>query len=344
MATPSKKLSAEGQSLVADFRDVVKQAQHLLLSKNDGNLLQDFIWQSQHISGGDAALPGAPVNKDQAKQHGNEALEGLRTLGTLLISNGQFRKLCKSKYPKGTFHSNRLVVNDATVLLRDIAGDAATNAAGKVRPNEDQLNQIDAPAEDNTWHENPDVSSGNIKNQFKNTVNKKSPVDKNDLQAARDDAQNQGDAQQSAIQGASTLKDRANAGISEDKKDRARETRAKTRNYLESKMPEERREQTIWRLKKLVVEVQGHPDCIVFASRCFFNVLTRMQINKPSTPFSISRKPMAAMQPLSANKALSLSKEHTLIVLSSKPKLTLRYGIFHFGRNQTNTNCNKDTH
>ncbi len=75
---------------------MVEQAKILLLSKNEGNLLQDFIWQSQQITGGNAALPDAPVDKDTAKQHGNEALEGLRTLGTLLISNGQFRKLCKS--------------------------------------------------------------------------------------------------------------------------------------------------------------------------------------------------------------------------------------------------------
>lgn len=87
---------------MSDFRDVVKQAQHLLLSKNQGDLLQDFIWQSQKITGGNAALPGAPVDKETAQQHGNEALEGLRTLGTLIISNGQFRKLCellKLKYP-----------------------------------------------------------------------------------------------------------------------------------------------------------------------------------------------------------------------------------------------------
>jgi hypothetical protein len=94
LANPSKKLSAEGQALVVDFKDVVKQAQHLLLTKNQGNLLQDFIWTSQHIDGGNASLPGAPIDKDTAKQHGNEALDGLRTLGTLIISNGQFRKLC----------------------------------------------------------------------------------------------------------------------------------------------------------------------------------------------------------------------------------------------------------
>jgi hypothetical protein len=96
LASPSKKLSSEGQKLVADLRKVIEQAKLLVLSKNEGNLLQDFIWQTQQISGADAKLPGAPVDKATAKQHGNEALEGLRTLGTLIISNGQFRKLRKS--------------------------------------------------------------------------------------------------------------------------------------------------------------------------------------------------------------------------------------------------------
>ena len=98
LANPSTKLSEEGRVLVADLRDVIEQAKTLLLVKNEGNLLQDFIWQTQHIGGGNAALPGAPIDKDTAKQHANQALEGLRTLGTLIISNGQFRKLRKSRF------------------------------------------------------------------------------------------------------------------------------------------------------------------------------------------------------------------------------------------------------
>lgn len=115
LSSPSKKLSTEGQSLVADVKDVVEQAKTLLLTKNEGNLLQDFIWQTEQVTGGNAQTPQAPVDKETAKQHGNEALDGLRTLGTLIISNGQFRKL----------------LSDATVLLRDIAGDAAQNTANK---------------------------------------------------------------------------------------------------------------------------------------------------------------------------------------------------------------------
>lgn len=95
LSSPSAKLSPEGRKLTADFRAVVEQAKILLLTKNSGNLLQDFIWQTEQMSGANAQLPGAPIDKDTAKQHGNQALDGLRTLGTLILSNGQFRKLCK---------------------------------------------------------------------------------------------------------------------------------------------------------------------------------------------------------------------------------------------------------
>ena len=94
LSSPSAKLSEEGRHLVSDLRNVIEQAKILLLTKNEGNLLQDFIYQTGQVSGGEAKLPGAPLDKATAQQHGNQALEGLRTLGTLILSNGQFRKLC----------------------------------------------------------------------------------------------------------------------------------------------------------------------------------------------------------------------------------------------------------
>ncbi|KAF2011431.1 hypothetical protein BU24DRAFT_426515 [Aaosphaeria arxii CBS 175.79] len=263
LSSPSKKLSAEGQSLVTDLRNVIEQAKLLLLTKNDGNLLQDFIWQTEQITGAGAQVPGAPVDKDTARQHGNEALEGLRTLGTLVISNGQFRKL----------------LSDASILLRDIAGDAATNTANKVRPNEEQLSQIDRPAEDNTWHEAPDLSKGNLQNQLKQSIpfgkgdakqaagdinqaahptGSRDPADTADL-LAREQQQGtqQGlNAQAAAVQ----AKESISQNIPEEDKDRARRQRERAQNYFKGKVPQERREQTIWRLKKMIVEIQGHQD------------------------------------------------------------------------------------
>ena len=178
-------------------------------------------------------------------------------------------------------------MNDATILIRDIAGDAAQKAASKVNPSDEALSQIDKPAADNTWHDAPDLSAGNIKQQIKSAYNKNAPVNTSDLQDAAGDAtqrahpygsrdpqdaaglaqrdqqygSNSGlDAQAGLQQGAATLRQRASENIPDDKKDKARETRDRTKNYLSKKMPQERREQTIWRLKKLVIEIQGHPD------------------------------------------------------------------------------------
>jgi len=271
LSNPSKKLSTEGQKLVGDLREVVEQAKLLLLTKNEGNLLQDFIWQTQQISGANAGTPNAPVDKDTAKQHGNEALDGLRTLGTLILSNGQFRKL----------------LSDASILFRDMAGDAAQKAANKVNPSEDELNQIDEPAEDNTWHDVPDLSKDNLKNQAKAKYDEQKPFNRDQAKGALGDAtqaahpsgsrdptdvadlarrdQQQGsnsgvDAQKGLQQGADRLHQQAKENVPEETQERARNARDRTNNYMKEKLPKERREQAIYRLKKMIVEIQGHQD------------------------------------------------------------------------------------
>lgn len=271
LANPSPKLSEEGRHLVADLRNVIEQAKILLLTKNEGNLLQDFIWQTGQVSGGQTKLPGAPIDKNTAQQHGNQALEGLRTLGTLVLSNGQFRKL----------------LSDASVLLRDIAGDAAQKTAHKINPSEDRLNQIDEPADDNTWHDVPDLSAGNLKSQARDQFNKQKPVSRNDLQNAAGDAtqaahpsgsrdpadaaireadsRNQGtdsglDPQAGADTAIGNLRGTASQNIPDETKGRARDTKNRTSDYVRSKVPKERRDQTIFRLKKMIVEIQGHSD------------------------------------------------------------------------------------
>lgn len=151
LSSPPDELSKEGKVLVADLRSVIDQAKKLLLTKNEGELIQEFIWQAQQITVGDAKAPNVPVTKDSGKQDGDKTLEGLRTLGMLLITNGEFRKL----------------LSDATVLIRDIAADASQLAAGQVRPSEEQLAQIDQPAEENVWHEKPNIGKEDITNRFK---------------------------------------------------------------------------------------------------------------------------------------------------------------------------------
>lgn len=233
----------------------------MMLSKNEGNLLQDFIWQTTQFDPSVVSTPGQPVDKQTAKQHGEKGLQGLKTLGTLLITNGQFRKL----------------LQDVTTLARDMTADAATNVANKARPSGDALASLDEPAQDNTWHDAPDFSKENLKKQAQgvykgnpkedakaaaatgtSTAHPTGSTDPNDLARAGVRDQTQGtssgvDALGGANNAASTLKQRVDANIDDDTKEDAKNTakayRARTREYLKKKVPQDRREQTVYRLK-----------------------------------------------------------------------------------------------
>ncbi|TLD05336.1 uncharacterized protein PgNI_09469 [Pyricularia grisea] len=254
LSKPSDKLSPEGQALVADFRDVVKKAQHLVLSKNEGNLLQDFIWQTTHFDPKSVQSPQAPVDKDTARAHGNRAAEGLRTLGTLIITNGQFRKLLK----------------DASILLRDMAGDAATKAASNVKPSQDDLSQIDRPADDNVWHDAPNLSKDNIRKQVQgvyknNKANGQTPATTEPGQIAPGQTSPlQSSAVQPTTAGVNGQEPPPEVQLTAEAQQAAKqkgvEYRARTKRYLEQKVPKDRREATVWRLKKMLIECQQHPE------------------------------------------------------------------------------------
>lgn len=155
-------------------------------------------------------------------------------------------------------------MSDATILLRDIAGDAATNAATKVRPDEEKLSQLDRPADDNTWHEAPNFSKDNLKKQLQSSYKGNDPVqDANAVAAnATEATQSTGDAYSGLDAAKQTAQERT--GVTEEdtekakqaSKRKAEEYRAKTREYLSKKMPQERRDQTVWRLK-----VSQHTIC-----------------------------------------------------------------------------------
>ena len=173
-----------------------------------------------------------------------------------------------------------------------MVGDAAQSAANRINPSQDALNQIDRPADDNTWHDTPDLSLSNLKQQAKGQFNQQKPFSRQDLRDATGDAtqathpdgtrdprdvaglaaneqrsgQNAGlDARSGVSAGINTLRDRASANVPDETKDRARDTyaqgRDQSRDYLKSKLPQERRDQAVWRLKKMIVEIQGHEDC-----------------------------------------------------------------------------------
>lgn len=151
-------------------------------------------------------------------------------------------------------------MSDATILLRDIAGDAATNAAGKVRPGEDRLAQIDRPADDNTWHDAPDLSKDNIRKQLQSSYKGNDPQNDANAVASNATAAAQGtetgvdvnagvDAAKQTAQERTGVTSEDTEAAKEAARKRATEYRARTQEYLKKKMPQDRRDQTVWRLK-----------------------------------------------------------------------------------------------
>lgn len=148
-------------------------------------------------------------------------------------------------------------MSDATVLLRDMAGDAATNAASKVRPSEDRLQQIDQPADDNTWHDAPNLSKDKIKSQLQSSRNKAPTDDARDAVARTVDSARRPDGSLDPQAGAQTatgvVQEKINANVSDEDREAAKKTAAAYRNqvrdYLNRKVPQDRRDQTVWRLK-----------------------------------------------------------------------------------------------
>ena len=253
----------------------------LWLKKNYDENIQNFLYHTiQASSTPDSTNINAPISKDQAQQHGQDALQGLRTLGRLLVTNGQFRKL----------------LEDSTLLVRDMMADGATKATQKIRPDQDRLGKIDEPAPDHTWHEAP-PSIGQMKDNLKSKVK--------DAQGQLDDGQNQGqqeargvvddaahaatgqadpqeaarpDADENVNQtprsdvdksagvsaGLQSAKDRIAGRIPEEHKEQARRihesNKQQAKDYLGDKIPQERRDKAILRLKKMLVEIQQHED------------------------------------------------------------------------------------
>ena len=151
------------------------------------------------------------------------------------------------------------------------------------------MSQIDHPAEDNTWHDVPNLSPAALKAQARDQYNKQKPFSKSDLQNASGDAtaaahpsgsrdpadaaalaaqdQQEGtnsgvDPRNGAQNAVSNLRGTASENVPEETKEKARKLQERTKNYAREKIPKERREQTIYRLKKMVVEIQSHSDCM----------------------------------------------------------------------------------
>lgn len=149
----TKKTSSLGSDIIRTLRTIVAEknpdeaiqnfmyALYALRQSCPVHWLTVFVLHSYHTrktstpNASDLKNVSTGTNKEQMQQDGEEAVEHLRTLGKLIFTNSEARKLLK----------------DIGLLGRDVAADGAAKLAEVARPDEDALRQIDEPAPSNQW-------------------------------------------------------------------------------------------------------------------------------------------------------------------------------------------------
>lgn len=150
-----------------------------------------------------------------------------------------------------------------------MTGDAATSAASHIKPSDEQLSQIDSAAEDNTWHPAPDLSKEALKKQAQGVYGSNLKKDIQDVAKAGTDAAGaHGSSGSKPAEGMAAVKAAARQKIDKNMdpetkekiRQRNEEYRRKAKQYFKKKMPQDRKDQIVFRLKKMVLECQQHPD------------------------------------------------------------------------------------
>ena len=131
----TEELSESGKVLIQDTRQVLDTMRAIVREKNADELLQNFVWHTRQTDTGRAKKDPnevLPVGQDKVQNDANVAAQHLRTLATLIITNGEARKL----------------IADFGVIGRDLLARGAGKVAEMARPDEDALRRVDEPGPD----------------------------------------------------------------------------------------------------------------------------------------------------------------------------------------------------
>lgn len=256
-----KHLSGDTKELFTDFNAILDALRDEVLQKNSDELIQDFVWRTRvdDISGEVAegikngSNKDTPVTKEKAKEDANTALSHLRTLMKLITTNSEARKL----------------VTDLSIIGRDLVSRGATKAAGAIAPPPDQLAQVDESTRRDEFVESDDNKPASpLATTATDGVKPPVTTTTDGALAATTDVVKPSDgastsSSEEEIEGVKkkSLFERFSGRIPDKHKSTAKEHYKKGRQFLtEEYFPKDRRDQWIWRAKKVVIECQSHPE------------------------------------------------------------------------------------
>ncbi|KAG0262165.1 hypothetical protein BG011_000285 [Mortierella polycephala] len=256
----SHMLSADGRSLYQDFQELVRTTREIIYEKNEQELFQNFIYHctraSDSVAEQDIRAPNMDVGVSSrtARKEGQKTLDSMKAVAKLVTTNADFRtilnelfQLAKEVFGEGVDRVTQKV-QTASEGLSSMATDATQNAASTTQTGGPRVQQGIQQASDNIQ---------NVLNQAKDDP----------MGAAQDTRE------QMAQQSSSTL-DTARKQVDNMKHDLFRQTgdykgKARTqaleagenaKGYANTKMPPEKRNALIERLKAILGQIQADPQ------------------------------------------------------------------------------------
>ncbi|KAJ6577803.1 hypothetical protein B0H19DRAFT_569045 [Mycena capillaripes] len=243
------KLSTEGRKLVGDIREILSTFSTLVQEKNKDEILQRFAWETRGVDVTGVAPTDDHKEKgkehlDKAKLDAREAAHHLRTLLNLVLTNAEMRKL----------------LTDAGTIGRDIIAKGAAKAAERVAPDAERLRAADEPAPQDHFVESDLLAKEKAK-QHKEHI--KETTDATLEAAAPTSSSSSSDSEVVSPTGETekpkkkSLLGRFQSLHQKHGKPALDDGRA----WLSDEyFPRERRDQWIWRAKKVIIECQRHAD------------------------------------------------------------------------------------
>jgi hypothetical protein len=252
------QLSPEGRKLIQDCRDIIETARIIVREKNSDELFQNFLWNTNSVDLSSARKDPnevLPVEKSKVQDDRRQAARHLRTLGDLIATNSEVRK----------------ILSDFSVIGRDILARTASHAAERVRPEQDALSKVDRPAPSDHFEAAGSSQAGlngTSEDQVRSASQTADDVQHSEVTEAKAvtddtvDADAEGDTKKAGLTGRlQNLKNGLSDLVPQEHKEEARNQVEKGRKVLaEDYFPEDRRDQFIYRIKKAILECQKHDD------------------------------------------------------------------------------------
>ncbi|KAH7884057.1 hypothetical protein F5I97DRAFT_2046740 [Phlebopus sp. FC_14] len=292
------KLSPEGKKLIQDSRDIIETARLIVKSKNADELFQEFIWHTRDVSLDTAAKePGEAAAVDRAKiaEEGREAVYHLRTVLSLILTNSEVRKLLsdfsvigRDLLAKGAVKvAERLRPEQEALAQVDkpaAEGEFVSKGGLKVGPQETPVLETKIPGTEISAEfpprEEAKVKTGTGAKTFAQVTAegwilfRRIRHSQEGAQATKESAEQQAEQEGQQLSPEEveakkqSFKERMRGvreGITErlpqQHKNRAQDQFERGRKFLaEEYFPEERRDQFIFRGKKVIMECQKHED------------------------------------------------------------------------------------